>query len=347
MTLKIRRNKKFGLPPGSLIYTGIQPTESVHIIVYRYSEKQFEEKRISDIRNLARDEQSTDWVFIEGVHDRDLLLELGQCYNINNLILEDIMNISQRSKFEEYDDLMYMVFPVLERAEDKLIKYNINIIVKNNTVITLCQKFDPDLWNPLISRIRDPEKKIRKSDSHFLLYSITDLIVDHYVELAGEMDEKLFTLRQETITAQDPFEKILDIQNELLFLRRAFSGCRETMSALLNHPSSGESNYRYFLRDCFDHLISCIESVDFNFHNTDGLVNLHFSRLNQKMNEIIKFLTLISTLFIPASFIVGFYGMNFKHMPELSWKWGYPAVIALIISVVGGLLVLFSRRKWV
>ncbi|MBN2722903.1 MAG: magnesium/cobalt transporter CorA [Deltaproteobacteria bacterium] len=342
-----RRNRKFGLPPGSLVYTGTKtPGNHTEILKVEYSSKDFNESK-SSIQNLKISPEKTNWLIFEGVHDSNALEQLGKLFNIHRLALEDVMNISQRPKMEEFGKMIFLVLPIVTSSDNRYEKYNINLFLTENTVILISEKFETDLWEPLFNRLRDPAKTIRKNGVAYLLFSILDIIVDHYIDLSSEIDDHLFDLRI-SMTRDDSitFERILEIQNNILYLRKTFNATRETLSGLMKHSVTENSEFKFFLRDSFDHLVQVIESVDFNFMNLDGLINLHFSKLNQKMNEIIKFLTLISTMFIPASFIVGFYGMNFKYMPELNLPYAYPLVVVVIALVISSLFVMFRRKKW-
>jgi magnesium transporter len=344
---------KSGLPPGSLIHVG-EVLESVgNMSVIDYSKGRFEEKKIESVDEILayKDSETVTWVIIEGLTDVAVVERIGAIFGIHHLVLEDILNTNQRPKFEEYDDHLYIVLKCL-LSEDTHFSVNneqVSLLVMKNFVIMFKEKRD-ELFLPLQQRIRASSGKFRGLGSDYLAYAILDFIVDQNFILIDLLDESITTLEDSLLTGepkQDMLYKIQRLKREMISIRRYVSPVRELLSEMLRSESDLiHENTHIFLRDVSDHSIRVVESIESYREILTGLLDIYVSTVSNKMNQIMKVLTVFTSIFIPLTFIAGIYGMNFEYMPELKWKWAYPLTWAVFIVIPIVLLVYFKRKKW-
>ena len=344
---------KSGLPPGSLIHVG-EVLESVgNMSVIDYSKGRFEEKKIESVDEILayKDSETVTWVIIEGLTDVAVVERIGAIFGIHQLVLEDILNTNQRPKFEEYDDHLYIVLKCL-LSEDTHFSVNneqVSLLVMKNFVIMFKEKKD-ELFLPLQQRIRTSSGKFRGLGSDYLAYAILDFIVDQNFILIDLLDESITTLEDSLLTGepkQDMLYKIQRLKREMISIRRYVSPVRELLSEMLRSESDLiHENTHIFLRDVSDHSIRVVESIESYREILTGLLDIYVSTVSNKMNQIMKVLTVFTSIFIPLTFIAGIYGMNFEYMPELKWKWAYPLTWAVFIVIPIVLLVYFKRKKW-
>ena len=344
---------KSGLPPGSLIHVG-EVLESVgNMSVIDYSKGRFEEKKIESVDEILayKDSETVTWVIIEGLTDVAVVERIGAIFGIHHLVLEDILNTNQRPKFEEYDDHLYIVLKCL-LSEDTHFSVNneqVSLLVMKNFVIMFKEKKD-ELFLPLQQRIRTSSGKFRGLGSDYLAYAILDFIVDQNFILIDLLDESITTLEDSLLTGepkQDMLYKIQRLKREMISIRRYVSPVRELLSEMLRSESDLiHENTHIFLRDVSDHSIRVVESIESYREILTGLLDIYVSTVSNKMNQIMKVLTVFTSIFIPLTFIAGIYGMNFEYMPELKWKWAYPLTWAVFIVIPIVLLVYFKRKKW-
>ena len=344
---------KSGLPPGSLIHVG-EVLESVgNMSVIDYSKGRFEEKKIESVDEILayKDSETVTCVIIEGLTDVAVVERIGAIFGIHQLVLEDILNTNQRPKFEEYDDHLYIVLKCL-LSEDTHFSVNneqVSLLVMKNFVIMFKEKKD-ELFLPLQQRIRTSSGKFRGLGSDYLAYAILDFIVDQNFILIDLLDESITTLEDSLLTGepkQDMLYKIQRLKRDMISIRRYVSPVRELLSEMLRSESDLiHENTHIFLRDVSDHSIRVVESIESYREILTGLLDIYVSTVSNKMNQIMKVLTVFTSIFIPLTFIAGIYGMNFEYMPELKWKWAYPLTWAVFIVIPIVLLVYFKRKKW-
>lgn len=345
-------SKKKGLPPGSLVFTGKVRSKKVSIDLIEYSQDKYLHKKIDKLKDIEYnpDSKSIYWLNISGLHDTDIIEESGNMFGINMLVLEDILNTNQRPKTDFYDNYIFVTLKTLDynNKSKKIDNHQISIILGKNYVITYLEKSD-DLFDPLKSRIEVSNSKIRSFGSDYLSYAVIDIVVDNYFILLEKLGLEIESFEESLI---DKFDKntinqIYILKRENLVLRNSIWPLREAVSQLERVESTLISDKtEIFFRDLYDHTIQIIDNVEVYRDILSGLIDLYLSGISNKTNEVMKVLTIISTIFIPLTFIVGLYGMNFNYMPELSWRWGYITIWAIMVSITVFMIIFIRKRKW-
>ena len=354
MTNTIRkRSQKTGLPPGALIHVGEQKSERTRITLLDYDEERVEEKELPRVDEclLFKEKKSVTWINVSGLHQVDLLERLNDCFGLHPLVLEDILNTDQRPKMEDFGDYLYIVLRMLDldkKNENAIVSEQISLILGRNFVLTF-QEREGDLFNPLRERIRNGKGRLRKMGPDYLVHALLDAIVDQYFVVLEKLGERIEFLEEELVTRPTPstLQLLHQLKREMIFLRKSVWPLREVIGTLERGESSLiQASTNLYLRDIYDHTIQVIDNVETFRDMLSGMLDIYLSSISNRMNEIMKVLTIISTIFIPLTFIVGLYGMNFKFMPELESPWGYPAVLLLMLGVTVFMLFYFRRKKW-
>lgn len=347
-----KRSHKTGLPPGTLVHVGERKAEKVKIIILDYDEAQFEEKEAKIIEETFpfKDKPTVTWVNIDGLHEAEIIEKLGSYFGLHPLLLEDILNTDQRPKMEDYGDYIFIVLKMLypDENKDEIEAEQVSLILGSNFVISF-QEREGDVFDPVRDRIRKSKGRIRKAGSDYLAYALLDAIVDNYFLILENVGEKIEDTEQQLATNPSPetLQYIRELKNEMIFLRKSVWPLRELINGLercestLIHESTG-----LYLRDVYDHTIQIIDTVESYRDMISGMVDIYLSSVSNKMNEVMKVLTIFASIFIPLTFIAGIYGMNFEFMPELNWRWGYFALLGFIAIVGISLLVYFKRKRW-
>ena len=345
-------SKKAGLPPGTLVHVGEKRTEKGIISLMDYSENRVEEKNDLTVEECLPFKMlpTVTWVNVTGIHELHIVEAFGKAFDIHPLVLEDIVHTGQRPKMEDLGERLYVVLKMLkhEQDEDDFEAEQISLIIGSNFVLSF-QEEGGDVFHSVRERIRKGKGRIRKAGSDYLAYALIDAIVDNYFLVLENIGEKIEDLQEEVLEEPDPdsLKTIQDMKREMIFLRKSIWPLRETISGLIRaeSPLISETIGPY-LSDVYDHTIQVIDTIESYRDTVSGTLDIYLSSLSNKMNEVMKVLTIIATIFIPLTFIAGVYGMNFKDMPELTWKWGYLGV--WIVFIVIGILMLigFRRKKW-
>jgi len=347
-----KRSKKSGLPPGSLVHIGEKKAEASRITVMDYDEANFQEAEFPTIEEcfLFKDKPSVTWINVEGLHQVEIVQKLGDCYGFHPLVLEDILNTQQRPKVEDYGDYLYIVLKMLHNEKSpETVAEQISIILGRNYVISFQEGMEGDVFDPIRERIRNKKGRIRGMGADYLAYSLIDAIVDNYFVILEKMGERIEDIEEELVKVPttETLQGIHQLKREMIFLRKAVWPLRE----VINTTGKGESplikdSTRLYLRDVYDHTIQVIDTIESGRDMLSGMLDIYLSSLSNRMNEIMKFLTIIGTIFIPLTFIVGVYGMNFEFMPELKWRWGYFLLLG-VMSVIGiGMILYFKKKQW-
>jgi magnesium transporter len=347
-----RRSKKSGLPPGTLIHLGEKKVEQVRISFIDYDEQNIQEKQVSKIEECfpLKATPTVSWINIDGLHEVEILEKLGKQFELHPLTLEDILNTDQRPKHEDFDKHIFIVLRMLSFDEETqaIESEQISLVLGQNFVISFQERIG-DVFEPIRERIRNAKGRIRKMGPDYLTYSLLDAIVDNYFVILEKLGDKIEAMEDELVG--DPTQKTLRqihyLKREMIYLRRSVWPLRELISGMerSESPLIKESTDAY-LRDLYDHTIQVIDTVE-NFRDmVSGMLDTYLSSLSNRMNSIMKVLTIIATIFIPLTFVAGIYGMNFENMPELKWRWGYPAVWLVILIMSGTMLIYFKRKKW-
>ncbi|MFL0198270.1 magnesium/cobalt transporter CorA [Clostridium sp. WILCCON 0269] len=347
-----KRSVKAGLPPGTLMHIGEKKKKAIEIKLYSYNENSFDEKVI-DLNNVSQlhvDKSFVNWISVEGLHDVNIIQKIGSHFNIHLLVLEDILNTRQRPKIENYDTYTYIVGKTLF-YDSKLNEFNIeqeSLILGESYVISFSEK-KPEIYNAVCERIRQGVGRIRKMGSDYLAYSLLDVIVDNYFVVLEELSEKIEDTEDELVTnpSKDTLKVIHKLKRQILYLHKSIWPLREVISFLTRSetPLITES-LSVYIRDLYDHVIQVMDTTETLRDILSSMLDMYLSSVSNKMNEIMKVLTIISTVFIPLSFIVGLYGMNLKDMPEYNWPWMYPVLWAIMLSIAALMLIFFKKKKW-
>ena len=346
-------SEKSGLPPGSLVHVGAALETVTRMSVIDYSKENIEEQQIQSVDEILKykDSDTVTWVIIEGLTNVEVVESIGAMFDIHQLVLEDILNTHQRPKFEEYDDHLYIVLKcLLPEDEEFTVTYEqISLLVLTNFVFVFKEKTD-NLLYPIQQRIRTSKGRFRSLGADYLAYAILDTIVDQYFILIDLLDDAITPLEDSLLASeatQDSLKMIQRLKREVISIRRHISPVRELMAGMLRSESGLiDEKMHMYLRDVSDHVLRVIESIESHRDILSGLLEIYISGVSNKMNEVMKVLTVFASIFIPLTFLAGIYGMNFEYMPELKWKWAYPALWVAFITIPAVLLVYFKKKKW-
>jgi magnesium transporter len=346
-------SKKAGLPPGSLVHIGERKTEKARIRLIAYDERNFEEKDIERVEESfpLKPEPAVTWLNIDGIHQVDLIEKIGKQFRLHPLALEDVLNTDQRPKFDDYEDYICVILKMLtyNDKDNRLKVEQISVIVGQSLVISL-QESEGDVFDPVRERLRKAKGRIRKMGSDYLAYALVDAIVDSYFVVLERIGEEIESLEDELLSDPKPetSRTIHRLKRELIFLRKSVWPLREVMGRLERGESTlVKEQTKPFLRDVYDHTVHVIDTVETFRDMVSGMMDVYLTSVSYKLNEIMKVLTIIATIFIPLTFIAGVYGMNFNYMPELEWRAGYALAWLLMIAVGVTLLVYFRRKRWI
>jgi magnesium transporter len=285
---------------------------------------------------------------VDGLGDADTVRKIGETFGLHPLALEDVINVHQRPKVEPYEKYLFIVMQML-LAGEKLDTEQLSLFLGGNFVLTFQEQPGGDCFAPIRDRIRKNHGTMRAAGPDYLAYSLLDAVVDYYFPVLERSGERLETVEQEVVTqpGRETVARIHEIKRDLLLLRRAVWPMREALNSLLREDTPFITREtRTYLRDCYDHSVRIIDILETDRETAFGLLETYLSSVSNRMNEVIKVLTIIATIFMPLTFIAGVYGMNFTHLPELNWPWGYPLVLGLMAVIAAGMLLYFRRRRW-
>lgn len=347
-----KRSEKVGYVPGSLIYLGKKRKGKISLNLFDYNAKTCIEKKIDykKKRFPFKKKSSVTWINIDGLHDVSVIEKIGSQYDIHPLTLEDILNTDQRPKIEIFDDYILIILKMLyyDDKKKKISSEQVSIILGDHYVISF-QETKDDIFDPIRHKLRQEMSKIRDMPSDYLMHAILDIIVDNYFIILEQTGEKIAIFEEELMNnpRSDTLKDIYRLKREILFLRRAVWPLREVISKLEKSESALiNKQTEVFFRDLYDHVIQVIDNIE-NFRDlTSGMLDLYLSSISNKTNEVMKVLTIISTIFIPLTFITGIYGMNFHNFPELGWKWGYFTIWGVILLIAFTMILFFKKKKW-
>jgi len=345
-------SKTSGLPPGALVHVGEKKVEKTRIRVIDYDEAGIAEKELTAIEECFpyKDTPTVTWVNIDGLHEVDVIQKLGDTYGLHPLILEDIVNTSQRPKMEDLEDNVFVVVKMLTYDDEEgVVKAEqFSLVLGPHYVISFQEKVG-DVFEPIRERLRKGKGLIRKRGPDYLLYRLIDAIVDNYFVVLEKIAGEVESLEDRIMTepTSDLLQTIHYLKSELIFLRKSVWPLREAISALeRGEVGLIQEKTSLYLRDVYDHTIQVVDTIETFRDMVSGMLDVYLSSVSNRMNEVMKVLTIIATIFIPITFIAGIYGMNFKNMPELEWAWGYPLVWCIILAVGLIMVLYFRKRKW-
>ena len=343
---------KAGASPGTLVHIGEQKVDDTRITLIDYDEAHLQERVLDGIEEAfpLKDLPTVTWINIDGLHEIDIIEKVGQHFNIHPLVLEDIVNTGQRPKTEEFEDFIYVVLKMLHYNENsgEISSEQFSLVLGPDFLISF-QEIQGDVFKTVRERIRKPKTRIRKAGCDYLAYALIDAVVDNYFLILEKLGENIETLEEDLLENPSPetLQTLHEMKREMIYLRKQIWPIREMINSLVKGESSlvNESTSLFF-RDIYDHTIQIIDTIESFRDILSGMLDIYLSTLSNKMNEVMKVLTIIATIFIPITFVAGIYGMNFKFMPELEWRWGYVMVWAIIVVVVGIMIGFFKKKQW-
>ncbi len=341
-----RKSRKSGLAPGTMVHIGTRTTGKIKIRGMDYNGTYFKEVVTSNVAEVLpmRETRAATWINVDGIHDISLIERLGKHYGLHPLVLEDIVSTSQRPKVEYFGKYIYFVLKLLhyDDSSAEVFAEQVSLVLGKNFVLSF-QETEGDVFDPIRARIRS-----MKAD--YLLYSIIDAVVDNYFVILEKIGERIENLEEDIVEnpSQSTLRQLHRLKREIIYITKSVWPLREAISTLQRTESElvrPETNV--FLRDVYDHAVQVIDTAETLRDILAGMLEIYLSGISNKMNEIMKVLTVISTVFIPLSFVASLYGMNFVHMPELDMWWAYPAVILVMLAMAFTMLLYFKRKGWI
>jgi magnesium transporter len=349
----IKRSRKTGLPPGSLVHIGTERTEKTRITVVDYAEDHFEEREIQSVDELAPycGKSTVTWIDVVGIHEPHVIEQIGCQFHIHPLLMEDIMNTTQRPKIDDLGKYICLILKLIsfDEKERELRIEQLSLVFNDDFVLSF-QESDSGIFKPLRERIRNGLGRIRKMGTDYLAYTLMDAVVDHYFVVMEKMGEKIDILEDEVVAnpRRETLKSVQQLRDEILLVRRSIWPLREVISLLerAESPLVNKTSAIYF-RDIYEHTIQVMDTVDTYRDILSGMFDIYLSSISNRLNEVMKVLTIIATIFMPLTFLAGIYGMNFEHMPELKWQYGYLMLWVVVIVIALTMLVYFRKKKWI
>ncbi len=347
-----RTSKKAGLPPGTLQYVGEERAQQTKVTVLEYDEQHVSEREMQTVApglKLAT-EPTVTWINVDGLQPLATVEQLGERFGLHPLVLEDILNTSQRPKMEDFGDYLFivlkMLYPSGEGAE--ILEEQVSLILGPSYVLSI-QEREGDVFSAIRERIRHGRGRVRKMGADYLAYALVDAIVDGYFVALERLGDRIEFLEEELVInpTTSTLHTIHDLKTQMIFLRKSVWPLREVINSLVRGESAliRESTAIY-LRDVYDHTIQVIDTLETLRDIVSGMLDIYLSSVSNRMNEVMKVLTVVSTMFIPLTFIAGIYGMNFQYMPELQWRSSYPLLWLVMLSIVVLMAAHFRRKGW-
>ncbi len=346
------REKSKGQSPGALIFIGDQKTDSVKTRVIDYDLSTLTDKELMDIKDGShfKKTKTVTWLNINGLHNFEFIGEVGKVFELHPLVLEDILNTGQRPKVEEFDTYIFIVLKMIrfDKETEMIVNEQLSIILGENFLLTF-QEQPGDVFEPVRERIRKQKSRIRGSGTDYLAYALIDTVVDNYIYIIELMGEKIEDLEEEILLGNDPgvMERINLFKREINYLRKSIRPAKEAILHLSRLDSDlFHENTMPFLKDLQDLINQATEAIETYRDLLTDHLNIHNSVMANKMNDIMKILTIFAAIFIPLTFIAGIYGTNFDYLPELHYKYSYFFFWAVMIIVAAGLMFYFKRKRW-
>jgi magnesium transporter len=348
-----KRMKKIGLPPGSLVHTGERGVGTIQISLIDYDANNLREKKDASLKEclISLENPALTWINICGIDDSIAIETIGRHFGLHPLLLEDIMSSGQQSKLDNYKDNIYVVIRQLtynekkQEAEDD----QVSLVLGKNYIISFLESHN-NVFNPILERLRTPKSRIRQRGADYLCYTLIDCLVDNYFLILEKIDDKLEKLEDELFDqpTHQTLQKMHRAKREIVMLRKSVWPMREVISNFrrMESPLIQDAT-KLYIQDVYDHTIQAIDTIESFRDITSGMLDIYLSNLSQRMNEIMKFLTIVATIFVPLTFIASIYGMNFQHMPELQWQWGYYVILGVMALIAMLMIYYFIRKEWI
>lgn len=355
---RLHTRKKPGSPPGTVQHVGEKRIDELKLTIHDYDESHVDEINIEKVEECGPylEDSSKTWLQVYGLHDVEKLKTIWSYFDLHPLIQEDIVNTTQRPKAELYENNMFFVLRMLTYSEEahQLESEQVGIVLGENYVLSF-QETDNPFFGPVLERLKYGNIRIRKHGVDYLAYALIDTIVDHYFKVLEALGDRIENLEEELLEdpTQETFQQVHGLRKDLVAFRKSVWPLRDTLNSTIRDDSPFiTDNTKIFLRDVYDHMVQIIDNIENYRDMIMGMHDMYMSHVSNKMNEVMKVLTIIATIFIPLTFIAGIYGMNFNpeaspyNMPELQWYWGYPAAMAVMVVVAVLMVFYFKRKGW-
>ena len=346
-----KRSSKTGLPPGTMMHIGVRKTANPTITILDYNSEEVEEKQALYVEECFpfKDKDSVTWINVDGLHQTEIIKKMGDHFGMHPLLQEDIVNTHQRPKVDYFDDYVVIIVKMLlfDEKTKKVASEQVSIVLGTNFVISFQEGIGGDVFGPVRERIR--KGRFAKRGADYLMYSLLDAIVDHYFVILEKLGEQIAYLEEDVVKSPTlkTLQEMYDLKTEMIFLRKSVWPMREVLASLQRVESNLiDKSIHFYLRDVHDHSIQVIDTMETYRDMLSGMLEIYLSSISNRLNEVMKVLTIISTIFIPLTFITSLYGMNFRFMPELDWRYGYFVTLGIMIVVTGFMLYYFKRKKW-
>lgn len=344
---------KAGLPPGTLVHVGHIRSERAKIVVLHYTGSEVVEKDVTleQLRGIATQESGITWIHVAGLAHVEAVERVGQEFGIHPLALEDIVNTNQRPKLEDYGEYLYMTLKTLhyQSGPSDIVSEHINLILGKNFVLSFQESQQP-WFHSIRERIMSNPERFGRQGAGYLAYALLDTVVDGYFVVLENLGERVEELEERLIESPDSalLAHIHDLKREMLFLRRSVWPLREVVAGIERGSSPLFADHTMiYIRDVYDHTVQVIETLETYRDMASSMIDIYLSGVSNRMNEVVKMLTVISTIFMPLTFLAGVYGMNFKFMPELEWEYGYPAVLCVMAGIGHFMYRYFRNKHWI
>ena len=356
--LSFKTSKKAGLPPGTPVYIGEKREEKINITVVDYDKDTYSSTSVDDIESCLplKGSPTTTWINVDGLHNASLIEKICNCFDVHPLAIEDILHTTQRPKMDVYDNFIFLVvrMKTFNTETKEIMTEQVSFVLNDHYLITF-QETPVDTFDPVRERIKKSKGRIRKMGTDYLMYALIDSIVDNYFSVLEKVGEEIEAIEEELVTNPVPhtLHRIYGLKREMILLRKSIWPLRELISSLQREelPQITES-ISIYLKDLYDHTIQIVDTVETFRDMISGMLDIYLSSMSNRMNEVMKILTLFAAIFIPLTFIAGIYGMNFNseksplNMPELGWYYGYPFALGLMAVIGIGMFIFFKTRKW-
>lgn len=348
-----KSQKPAGASPGTIAYVGRERTAPVTITRIRYTTEGVEDPQPISVKDALPESNPSGvtWYTVDGVHDVEILRILGENFGLHPLVVEDVANTSQRPKIEEFDSYIFVALKMITYAnsEQHIESEHSSIIIGKGWVISFLEDAG-DVFEPVRQRIKSGKGRIRRMGADYLAYALIDAVVDGYFQVLEQLGEDIERTEEEVVNnaKASTLRSVHRLKRELIFLRRSVWPMRETVNSLIRDESDLVTDEtRLFLRDLYDHTIHTIDTIETQRDIVSGMLDVYLSSVSNKMNQVMKLLTVMSSIFIPLTFLAGIYGMNFEYMPELHMLWAYPVLLVVMLLIAISLLVFFRRKEWI
>ncbi|MBA2613442.1 MAG: magnesium/cobalt transporter CorA [Bacteroidetes bacterium] len=344
------KNHNIGAPPGTLFYNGEEIDAKIKITLIEFNETEYFEDDFYDLDACLSHvkDNMVKWINIEGVHKIELIEKIGKLYNLHPLTLEDIVHIDQRPKFEEFDHYLLCILKMI-MYDTEVHAEQLSLILLDNTVISFQEPDGGDAFDIIRTRLRQCKGRVRKLKADYLFYALMDAVVDCYFDSIEKIGDKVEKIEEEIINEpkRESLIELYRLKREVIYLRKQVWPLRDLISNLLRSESAFiTDSTQLFFRDLQDHSTRIIDTVETYRDLLSGIMDIYLSTNSNKMNEVMKMLTIVSSIFIPVTFIVGVYGMNFEFMPELKSPYGYWTVWGIMLTIIVGQIIYFKKKKW-